>query len=155
MVDLFEYDMRHQVVLITGAAGLLGEFHCEALLELGARIVASDISEENLKRLRQNKTIKQNLDKVKFMQFDITQEDDIRQTSIDLIRQNWCPTTLVNNAAVNPVVSTEGLKELGRLEDFNEQTFLSEISVGLTGAIHCSRIFGAIMAKNNFGNINF
>ena len=66
---------------------------------------------------------------------------------------NQSPTTLLNNAALNPAVGTRGLSVSGRLEDFNEQFFLREVSVGLTGAINCCKVFGEIMAKNNFGNI--
>jgi NAD(P)-dependent dehydrogenase (short-subunit alcohol dehydrogenase family) len=153
MVKLFEYDMAREVVLITGAAGLLGEFHCEALLELGAHIIATDISDEQLLRLKENQTIKSNFNKIQFFPLDITNVDHINQLSNHLTDQGLCPTTLVNNAAINPTVSSAGLTELGTLETFDETSFLTEISVGLTGAINCSRVFGAIMAKRNRGNI--
>lgn len=145
--------MAQEVVLITGAAGLLGEFHCEALLELGAHVIATDISEERLSRLKENRTINSNLNKIQFVPLDITKVDHIRQLSTHLIEHDLCPSTLVNNAAINPTVSRTGLTEQGTLETFDETSFLTEISVGLTGAINCSRVFGALMAKRNRGNI--
>lgn len=42
---LQKFDLRGKTVLITGAAGLLGIEHASALLESGAQVVLTDISE--------------------------------------------------------------------------------------------------------------
>ena len=39
-----KYDLTGKVALITGAAGLLGVEHCEALLECGSDLVLIDIN---------------------------------------------------------------------------------------------------------------
>ena len=50
MTDL--YDLTGKTALITGGAGLLGEEHSRALLDIGAKIIITDINFDNLKQLK-------------------------------------------------------------------------------------------------------
>ena len=43
------FDLTNKVALITGAGGLLGPKHAEALLEFGAEVILTDIDEVSLK----------------------------------------------------------------------------------------------------------
>ena len=63
-------------------------------------------------------------------------------------------THLINNAAINPKVSSDGvLSNPNRLENFDLDSWNREINVGLTGAFLCTKVFGEKMAANGFGNI--
>ena len=148
-----EFDMTGRFVLITGAAGLLGQFHCEALLEIGAYVIATDVNQDNLEKLKKNKKIKKHGNKLIIKKLDVSDESSIENLRDELIFDEMFPSTLVNNAALNPAVSQNGFANNGRLEEFSASLFETEISVGLKGYILCCKIFGEEMAKNNFGNI--
>ena len=62
---------------------------------------------------------------------------------------------LINNAANNPTRSDQrpGMGSESRLENMSIEQWLSDISVGLTGAFLCSRSFGVEMAKAKCGVI--
>ena len=58
MVKFSEFDMTGRFVLITGAAGLLGQHHCEAILESGATVIATDINLNHLEDLKETNKFK-------------------------------------------------------------------------------------------------
>ena len=69
--------MHNKDCLITGAAGLLGEQHAEALLEAGANLVITDIDFKKLISLRK-KLKKKFQDKVILdLKMDVTNEKSI------------------------------------------------------------------------------
>ena len=49
-----KFNLSGKTALITGAAGLLGSEHATALLESGATVVITDISNDNLKNLQES-----------------------------------------------------------------------------------------------------
>lgn len=60
---------------------------------------------------------------------------------------------LINNAAIDPKVKAKSADKLSRLENFSIDQWNLELSVGLTGAMLCSKIFGYEMAKKEQGVI--
>ncbi len=60
---------------------------------------------------------------------------------------------LVNNAAIDAKVATDGLVEASRLEAFDLGRWEREVAVGLTGAFLCSQAFGTHMATHGGGVI--
>jgi NAD(P)-dependent dehydrogenase (short-subunit alcohol dehydrogenase family) len=81
---------------------------------------------------------------------DVTSEESIRQAA----EQTGPVDVLINNAAIDPKVTNggDGL-ELSRLEHFPLEEWNRQISVGLSGAFLCSRIFGSQMAERMSGVI--
>ena len=49
---LKNYNLKNKNILITGAAGTLGKQFSLALLEVGARVIITDIKKKSLKNLR-------------------------------------------------------------------------------------------------------
>jgi len=151
---LEKFDLTGKTALITGAAGLLGIEHAAALLESGANVVLTDVSENSLKTSRN--TLANNFDQSKIIEhvMDVSQLNEIYSVAKQLWSESIRIDILVNNAAIDPKVKDEeGILESSRLENFTLAEWDIQLSVGLTGAFLCSQVFGAAMAKDGKGGV--
>ena len=149
-----KFDLTGKTALITGAAGLLGIEHAAALLESGATVVLTDISEIFLKTTRN--TLANNFDQSKIILrvMDVSQLNEICSVAKQLWSESIRIDILVNNAAIDPKVKEEeGILESSRLENFPKAEWDIQLSVGLTGAFLCSQVFGTAMAKDGKGGV--
>ena len=140
--------------LITGASGLLGKKHAEALLEIGTSVVLTDINLDFLKKTKEELELTDYKGEVICYLMDVTSENSITKVSNELAKKNKRIDILINNAAINPKASS--LKDnirTTRIENFSTERWDSELAVGLTGSFLCSKIFGGIMAKDDNGGI--
>ena len=49
MTDLFS--LKNKVAIVTGACGLIGTKHCEAMASMGAQVIVADINEEKCRKV--------------------------------------------------------------------------------------------------------
>lgn len=150
---LDKFDLSEELVVVTGAAGLLGTKHVEALVEVNATVIALDINDNALNSLKEH--ISKNYQKDIFsLKVNITKESELISAKQE-IGKKFCkfPTILINNAAIDPKFEKNSNINKSRLENFELNQWNIELSVGLTGAMLCSKIFGIEMAKNNKGVI--
>ena len=149
LVGAAAFDLTGSTALITGAAGLLGPQHAAALAEIGARVVMTDVNADRLataaEALRDSYG-----DRIVICEMDVTNE-----ASIASVHDRIGPVdVLVNNAAVDPKFDrSHGGSELSRLEHFPLTDWDRQISIGLTGAFLCARVFGTEMAVRGGGVI--
>lgn len=143
------FSLKGKVIIITGAAGLLGEKHAEAVAAYGGNPVLLDLSEEAVKKLAVKLSKKYRI-KATGYAVDITDESKIEENALLLIEKYGRIDGLVNNAANNPTVDSE-YKNFTRLEDFPLEVWNKDIEVGLTGAFLCAKHYGFRMAKNSKG----
>ena len=130
--------------LITGSAGLLGEFHAEALLGIGHNLIITDLDLIQLKKLKEKLRKKYSTNKIIFLRMYVTSEKSIENVRKKIQSQGWIVNNLINNAAIDAKI--KGSKN--RLfENFNLDEWNKEVNVGLTGAMLCSKIFGSEMVK--------
>lgn len=149
-----KFDLTGKTALITGAAGLLGIEHAAALLESGAKVVLTDISEAALNSARN--VLALNLDPAKIIVkvMDVSQPEAIRLVADQLSEDDIQINILVNNAAIDPKVKgDQGVLETSRLENFPLDQWNLQVAVGLTGAFLCSQVFGAAMSKAGNGGV--
>lgn len=139
------------VIVITGAAGLLGQQHARAVLEHGGSVALIDINQNTLEAL-QASLEKEGFKKVYIFVCDITKKYDVLKISENLQSKQEKIVGLVNNAAINPAVESD-LNKSNELENFNLDDWDLELDVGLKGALICTMVFGASMAKNKYGSI--
>lgn len=149
-----KFDLRGRTALVTGAAGLLGVEHAVALLECGAAVVLTDISEAALASA--SKSLSREFDSSRILArvMDVSRPATVRAVAGELVVAGFPVNILINNAAIDPKVR-EGhdLVETSRLEDFPVEQWDLQVAVGLTGAFLCSQVFGTAMAKSGKGGV--
>ena len=154
IIAFSKFHLDGKWALITGGAGMLGKEHAKALLEAGAKIILWDISQSALGIANQELASEFGQERVKVSAVDITDEKEIVEAAERLSSEKIDIAILINNAAINPKYnSKEAGREFSRVENFEIQDWNYQISVGLTGAFICSKIFGSQMAKRKQGVI--
>lgn len=148
--SLFRLDGK--VIVITGAAGLLGKKHAEAVLAYGGVPVLLDLSQENVERVvnELNSQYGDNAQAIG-MSVDITNEQQVSENAEFLIQKYGKIDGLVNNAANNPKVEEDGDKNFSRLENFPTEIWEQDVAVGLTGAFLCAKHYGTKISNNPTG----
>lgn len=149
-----KFNLTGKTALITGAAGLLGRQHAAALLESGASVVLTDISEGALASAREFLAGMADIDRIHTAILDVSNAASVAALSARLAAQGQRVDILVNNAAIDPKVTDgAGIVESSRLENFPIGQWNLQIAVGLTGAFLCSQAFGAAMAADGKGGV--
>ena len=119
------FDLKNKVVVITGGAGLLGKMHAKAVKEAGGTVILTDVVKAP-----------------GICYMDITNKKSIENFIDSLDRVD----VLINNAALNPTMSTKD--ETNRFEDFDLDKWNKSLEVNLTGSFLCSQVFINKMIKD-------
>lgn len=150
-IDLFS--LKGEIVIITGAAGLLGKRHAEAVLDAHGIVVLIDIDKNKLCKLEKELCEKYDDNNVLALSVDITNEEMLINARDEILARYEKIDILINNAANNPSMKNDEKTNETRLEEFNLDIWMEDINVGLTGAFLCTKVFGSIMSKNKKGVI--
>lgn len=155
MTIAFEkYDLTGKTALITGGAGLLGREHAAALLESGAEVILTDLSETALAAAVEFLAKDNDSERIITYVMDVSKPVGVGKVATTLAQGGRRVDILVNNAAIDPKVSgDQGVMETSRLENFPLEQWDMQIAVGLTGAFLCSQVFGTAMASDDKGGV--
>lgn len=141
-----------RVVVITGAAGMLGEMHAEAVAEAGGVPVLLDLriarGDEVAQRLQEKYGVN-----AWAVQADVTQKASLVEARDEILDRYGRIDVLVNNAAIDSKVGAGGTVAGMRFENLSVEQWAQELAVGLTGALLCCQIFGTGMAVQQSGVI--
>ena len=141
-----------RVVVITGAAGLLGEMHAEAVAEAGGVPVLLDLlgarGIEVARRLRD----RHGADAL-VVEADVTKKESLETAREEIVSRCGKIDVLVNNAALDSKVGPGGTVAGMRFEQFSVEQWHQELAVGLTGALQCCQVFGSQMVQQRAGVI--
>jgi len=125
--NLFRLD--NKIIVITGATGLLGRKHAEAISCFGGIPILLDLSQQEVTGLANELNNKYNVGSIGF--------------AID-----------INNAANNPKVEENREVNFSRLENFPINLWNDDLNVGLTGSFLCAKHYGHKISQNpNGGSI--
>ena len=140
--------------LITGAAGLLGEEHAVALLEIQKNVILTDINLKKLETLKIKLKKKFSTNKIYLHKMDVTKEKSIINTWNYFKKKKIVIDVLINNAAIDPKFKNNNNKARDtRFEYFSSKKWEKEFAVGLTGSLLCSKIFGKELTKKKINGI--
>ena len=146
------FSLKGKVIVITGASGLLGRKHAEAVAAFDGIPVLLDLSqdllEEQAAMLRQRYSVN-----AAGFSVNITDETQVKNNAALLIKKFGKIDGLVNNAANNPKVEDNLEKNFSRLENFQLDMWNQDIEVGLTGAFLCVKHYGHEIAQNPLGGV--
>ena len=130
------FNLEGKIIVITGATGLLGRMHAEAIACYGGTPILLDLSQKKIDDLSDELNIKYKTNSIGFA-IDITNESLIKENADFLVEKFEKIDGLVNNAANNPKVEDSRKINFSRLENFPIDTWNDDINVGLTGSFLC------------------
>tara|TARA_R100001015_G_C4628940_1_gene189399 strand:+ start:947 stop:1774 length:828 start_codon:yes stop_codon:yes gene_type:complete len=144
------FNLTGKTALITGAGGLLGPKHAEALVDCGAFVIMTDHHEDRAveKAAMLNNKYGKKVAAANYM--DVTNKkwvEDVfsRYEKIDI---------LVNNAAKDPKVKKGGgLKPDSRFETMSEEYWSEGIDAAINGTFICSQVAAKKMLKSGGGGV--
>jgi NAD(P)-dependent dehydrogenase (short-subunit alcohol dehydrogenase family) len=149
--ELFRLD--NKIIVVTGATGLLGRKHAEAIACYGGTPILLDLSQQEVDNFSNELNAKYKVNSVGFA-IDITDEKMIESNANFLVEYFGKIDGLVNNAANNPKVEDGKEVNFSRLENFPLNIWNEDISVGLTGSFLCAKHYGFAISQNpNGGSI--
>jgi NAD(P)-dependent dehydrogenase (short-subunit alcohol dehydrogenase family) len=147
-----KFSLKGKVAVITGGAGLLGGKHAEAIAEFGGIPILLDIADQSGNEMAGRISNEYKVD-CQYIHCDITDEKQVIRAREEIVNKHVHIDILINNAAINPKAQVGKVGNFSRLEDFSIGQWNLELSVGLTGPMLCSKIFGSEMARNGKGTI--
>jgi NAD(P)-dependent dehydrogenase (short-subunit alcohol dehydrogenase family) len=147
-MDLFT--LKNKVIIVTGASGLLGREHIEAIASFGGTPILLDL---NQNVLDEQVNILNNKYKINSSGYvvDITNENEIKANLEILLNKYGKIDGLVNNAANNPKVENTENINFSRLENFPLDVWNRDIDVTLKGTFLCIKYYGFSISKNPKG----
>ena len=130
------FSLDGKVAILTGGSGFLGQEYAKSLSLAGATVVTWDINPKLGKKV------------------DITNEESVRIAVTDVVDSFGKVDILINNAAMNPAVESEGSKkQFAPIEDYPTELWRKELEVNLTGMFICIKAVVPIMKKKGKGVI--
>jgi NAD(P)-dependent dehydrogenase (short-subunit alcohol dehydrogenase family) len=146
-------DLKGKVVVITGATGMLGRQHAEAVARSGGNPVILDLNAAQAEAFARELSARHGVEASGYA-VDITREAEVAANCAILVSRYGKVDALINNAANNPKVENAQGLDFSRLENFPLPTWDADIAVGLTGAFLCAKHYGAAIARQGGSIVN-
>jgi len=148
MSDIFS--LKGKTAVITGAGGLLGPKHAEAIIEFGGTAVLTDHNESKVTDACRLLNEKYGEGSAIPFYMDVTVKESILYVADQLEKVD----ILINNAAKDPKVEdAEGMTPSSRFEVMTESYWKEGISAALHGTFLCSQVFANKMLDSGAGVI--
>lgn len=143
------FDLKDKTAIVTGALGLIGKEHCQALSEAGANVIAADIDEDKCNGFAKTLSTESI-----GLSLDVTNPDSIKKLRDYVLNKFGHIDILVNNAAINDMFEDpKAASEQSKFENYPLELWQKSVDVNLTGVFLCSQILGYEMAKQKSGSI--
>jgi NAD(P)-dependent dehydrogenase (short-subunit alcohol dehydrogenase family) len=97
-----KFNLNGKIAVVTGGCGFLGEQHCLALAEIGAKVIALDLATSS-------KPESFNKLEIFVISCDITDENEVMKVFKGIAEEHKKVDILINNAAIDHKVKSNGL----------------------------------------------
>lgn len=143
------FSLEGKIAVVTGALGLIGRRHCEALARYGANVIVADLAREKAIAFAAG------LDTPSLgMELDVTDPDSITTVRDVVLARFGRIDVLVNNAAINDMFENPVMAaEQSQFENYPLAMWQKSIDANVTGVFLCSQILGTPMAQQGKGSI--
>jgi NAD(P)-dependent dehydrogenase (short-subunit alcohol dehydrogenase family) len=150
-MDIFS--LKDKVIVVTGASGLLGREHVNAIANQGGIPILIDLNQRIISEQVDYVNKKYGISTIG-LSVNITLEDEVSSACDKIVSKFGRIDGLVNNAANNPKVENSENVNFSRVENFPVEIWETDINVSLKGSFLCVKYFGYQISKNpNGGNI--
>ena len=144
------FDLTGKTALITGAGGLLGPKHAEAIIEFGGKVVLTDHHIDRVERRAKELNDKYGENVAVGYHMDVPYPVSIQHV-VDLCEQI---DILVNNAAKDPKVKKGGgLTPDSRFETMTPEYWAEGVDAAMNGTFYCSQAVANKMLQSGGGVI--
>jgi len=144
------FDLTGKVAMITGAGGLLGPKHAEAILDFGGKVIMTD---HHLNRVEEKARLlneKYGQGSAVAYHMDVTNPTSVKKV-VDLCDKI---DILINNAAKDPKVKKEaGLTPDSRFETMTPEYWNEGVDAAMNGTFYCSQAVANKMLASGGGVI--
>jgi len=147
MMEIFS--LAGRTAIVTGACGLLGTQHCEALADAGAHVIVADLDENASVALARRLG-----DGHLGLGMDVTDPGSLQEARQRILQRYGRIDVLVNNAAINDMFENPLLAgQQSMFENYPLEMWDRSYKVNVSGVFLCSQILGGVMAEKGTGSI--
>jgi NAD(P)-dependent dehydrogenase (short-subunit alcohol dehydrogenase family) len=141
------FSLKNKNIIVTGASGLLGREHVNAIINAGGNPILIDLNQSTIDSQVYdiNKLFNK---KISGYAVDITDENQVKINCEQILLKHKQIDGLVNNAANNPKVENSNEINFTRLENFPIEMWNKDIDVSLKGTFLCIKYYGFEISKN-------
>ena len=144
------FDLSGKVALITGAGGLLGPKHAEAIIEFGGKVIMTDHHLDRAEEKTRALNEKYGDGSAVAYHMDVTDPKSV-EAIVNLVDKI---DILINNAAKDPKVKKEsGLTPDSRFETMTQGYWEEGLDAALNGTFYCSQAVSRKMLEQGGGVI--
>jgi NAD(P)-dependent dehydrogenase (short-subunit alcohol dehydrogenase family) len=143
------FSLANKTAIVTGALGLIGKKHCEALAMAGANVIVADINGAAAEAYATE------LGASHYgIAIDVTDAKSLEIARDIIVAKYGSIDILVNNAAINDMFENPAMAaHLSAFEHYPVEAFRKSLEVNVTGVFLCSQVFGTVMAQQGAGSI--
>ena len=144
------FDLTGKIAVITGAGGILGPKHAEAIIEQGGTVILTDRHKEKVDQKAKELNEKYGKESAFADYMDVIKKETILAVAKKLKKVD----ILINNAAKDPKVEdSKSMSPSSRFETMTQEYWEEGISATLHGTFLCSQVFANKMLENDGGVI--
>lgn len=148
-------DIKNQVILVTGAFGLIGKQISTAFLTAEAKVVLADVNASTISTLQKEFKTIFNADNFLILELDITNEKSAENAITKTVEKFGSLDVLINNAAIDAKFDKTGMSKVNqsRFENYPLDLLRKSVEVNLTGTIIMTQAACKQMLQQKSGNI--